>query len=65
MFNCHCENTRGCFVRISVRKKLWICDLCKGCKEIVVEPFKARFKSINDPNLMFLLRRYRARLAER
>lgn len=63
MFDCHCQDTTGRYIRINAHKKLWICDLCKGCREIRVQPVKQMI--VRDINFTFLLKRYNARLAER
>lgn len=64
MFDCHCQDTTGQYIRITPYKKLWICDFCKGNRMIRTQPAEKRI-AVLDINYTFLLRRYQARLAER
>ena len=63
MFNCHCQDTMGKWIRISKHKKLWICDSCKGCREVVVK-LHVVLSTAYNPRLAAIFR-YKARVAER
>jgi hypothetical protein len=62
MFNCHCQDTMGRYIKISPTKKIWICDCCKGCREIAIRGSTVRKLIVVDPNYAYLLQRHRALL---
>lgn len=66
MFNCHCQDTKGMWIRLNHTSKLFICDSCKGCREVKVSVRMLTIKRLatTDPNFNYLLRRHKARLAE-
>ena len=44
MYECSCKDTIGMFIRLKSGKRLWMCDFCKGCREMQkIKPHHGRY----------------------